>query len=147
MLKFAAVLSLCLAFPTLLVAQGTTIYPVNGSFEDAEFNFENAIIDRGLTVDLVSHVNTMLERTGPDVGDSTTLLEHGVVFMFCSAVLSRKMISIDPANLAYCPYGVFLYEPADGSGQVFVGYRNLPAGEMQEVQALLDGIARETADQ
>lgn len=43
-------------------------------------------------------------------------------------------------NIAHCPYGVFVMER---DGAVSVGYRNLPEGPMQEVQALLDDIVRE----
>jgi uncharacterized protein (DUF302 family) len=50
----------------------------------------------------------------------------------------------DPANIAYCPYGVFV---TDKDGKVQVGYRNQPEGVMQDVQALLDDIAREAAGQ
>lgn len=141
---FAAIV---LSATAAISQEGTTVYKVDGTFDDAEFNFENAIIERGLLVDLTSHVASMLERTGPDVGDETKILENGLVFMFCSAVLSRQVIKADPANMSYCPYGIFIYEPADGSGDVFVGYRNMPDGEMQVVQELLDGIAREVADQ
>ena len=41
-------------------------------------------------------------------------------------------------NLRFCPYSVFVM---DRDGAVTVGYRNMPQGPMQEVQALLDKIA------
>ncbi|MGY9032035.1 MAG: DUF302 domain-containing protein, partial [Rhodobacterales bacterium] len=66
--------------------------------------------------------------------------DNAQVFVFCSAVLSRKMMEADPTNIAFCPYGVFV---ADTDGAVTVGYRHYPDGAMQEVQALLDEIARE----
>ncbi len=147
MRRFLSILAAVALLPAIALAQDTTVYKVNGTYDDAEFNFENAIIDRGLTIGLTSDVSDMLNRTGPAVGDETEVLANGTVFMFCSALLSRKVIKINPANVSYCPYGVFIYEPAGDSGDVFVGYRNLPAGEMQEVQSLLDEIARETADQ
>ncbi len=46
-------------------------------------------------------------------------------------------------NIAHCPYGIFV---AEREGAVMVGYRNYPEGEMQEVQALLDGIVREAME-
>jgi uncharacterized protein (DUF302 family) len=72
------------------------------------------------------------------------IYDNADIFMFCSATLSRKVMEADPANIAYCPYGVFV---TDKDGKVQVGYRNQPEGVMQDVQALLDDIAREAAGQ
>ena len=124
-------------------AGDATTYAFDGSFEDAAFGVESAILDRGLVIDYVSHVGEMLERTRADVGGEM-LFEEADIFIFCSAVLSRKVMEADPMNIAHCPYGVFV---AQMGGEVMVGYRNLPEGAMQEVQALLDGIAREAAGQ
>jgi uncharacterized protein (DUF302 family) len=82
----------------------------------------------------------MLNRTGEDVGSSVKLFEAADIFVFCSAVLSRKVMEADPMNIAQCPYGIFV---AERENKVMVGYRHYPAGAMQEVQALLDEIARE----
>lgn len=120
--------------------QGATTYPFNGSFEDATFSVESAIVNKGLVVDYVSHTGEMLNRTGADVGSDVKIFDAADIFIFCSAVLSRKMMEADPMNIAYCPYGIFV---ADQDGKVVVGYRNYPEGIMQEVQALLDGIVRE----
>lgn len=82
----------------------------------------------------------MLNRTGADIGSDQTLFEEADIFHFCSAVTSRSVMEADPMNIAHCPYGVFVMER---DGAVSVGYRNLPEGPMQEVQALLDDIVRE----
>ena len=125
----------------LAIADGTsTIYKYDGSFDDAAFSLESAIIDRGLNIDYVSHVGDMLARTGQDVGSDITLFEQAEIYIFCSAVLSRKMMEADPMNIAHCPYGIFV---ADREGQVMVGYRNYPVGPMQEVQSLLAEIVEE----
>jgi hypothetical protein len=55
-------------------------------------------------------------------------------------VVSRKVMEADPMNIVHCPYGIFV---AEREGEVMVGYRTYPDGPMQEVQELLDGIARE----
>ena len=47
-------------------------------------------------------------------------------------------------NIAHCPYGIFV---AEKDGEVMVGYRTFPEGPMQEVQALLDDIAKEAVGQ
>ncbi len=123
-------------------AQNTTTYPFDGSFEDATFAVETAIVGKGLVIDFQSHVGEMLNRTGADVGSDIKVFDNADVFLFCSAVLSRKMMEADPMNIAHCPYGIFV---TDREGQVSVGYRHLPDGAMQEVQTLLDDIAREAA--
>lgn len=125
-------------------AAEATTYLYDGSFEDAAFGVESAIIGRGLVIDFVSHTGEMLARTAADVGSDVTLFEEADVYLFCSAVLSRRVMEADPMNIAHCPYGVFV---AERGGEVMVGYRNLPEGPMQEVEALLDEIAREATGQ
>ncbi len=130
--------TLFLAAPAL--AEGNTTYDFDGSFEDATFAVESAIVGQGLVIDYVSRVGDMLARTGADVGSDVKLFDAADIFLFCSAVVSRKVMEADPGNIGHCPYGIFV---TDNDGQVQVGYRNMPDGPMQEVQSLLDGIARE----
>ena len=131
-------------FSSVAAADGAKVYDFDGSFEDATFGVESAIVDRGLVIDFVSHVGAMLERTKDDVGGSKTLFTNADVFLFCSAVLSRKVMEADPGNIAHCPYGIFVTEGGDG-GKVQIGYRLMPDGPMKEVEALLDEIAVEAA--
>jgi len=109
------------------------------------FGLESAILDRGLVVDHVSHVGDMLNRTASDVGADRQLYTVADVYLFCSATLSREMMEADIQNIGHCPYGVFIYEEAAEPGTVHVGYRHYPEGEMQQVETLLDNIAREAA--
>ncbi|MEM7507350.1 MAG: DUF302 domain-containing protein [Pseudomonadota bacterium] len=125
----------------MAAADGVTFHDFDGSFEDATFAVESAIVGEGLVIDFVSHVGTMLNRTQADVGSTTKLFTNADVFLFCSAVLSRKMMETDPANIAHCPYGIFVTEAGDGAVQI--GYRQMPPGPMQEVEALLERISVE----
>lgn len=103
MKKFGhAVLALCLGAGAALAQEATT-YPFDGSFDDATFAVESAIIDRGLVIDYRSHVGEMLNRTGADVGSDARVYDSADVFLFCSAVLSRKVMEVDPLNIAQCP--------------------------------------------
>ncbi len=111
--------------------------PFDGSFDDATFAVESAIVDKGLVIDYVSHVGDMLNRTGGDVGSDIKIFEAADIFVFCSAVLSREMMEADAMNIAHCPYGIFV---AERDGAVMIGYRSYPSGEMQKVQALLSEI-------
>lgn len=141
-LTSAAMLTMAASLPGLADGHGSkqaTTYPFDGSFEDATFAVESAIVDKGLVIDYVSHTGAMLNRTGADVGSDKKLFEAADIFLFCSAVLSRKMMEADPMNIAHCPYGIFV---ADQGGKVMVGYRKMPDGPMQEIEALLDEIAK-----
>ncbi|MEO1468169.1 MAG: DUF302 domain-containing protein [Pseudomonadota bacterium] len=136
--------ALCLAVsPALADSAAVVTYGVDGSFDDATFGVESAITDRGLVIDFVSHVGDMLNRTAGDVGGEM-IFEKADIFLFCSAVVSRRVMEADPDNIAHCPYAVFVRQGA-GDGPVEIGYRRMPEGPMQEVEALLDEIAREAA--
>ncbi len=139
-MKFLTTLIATLAMAAPAIAQDTTTYDFDGTFDDATFAVETAIVGQGLVIDFVSHVGEMLERTGADVGSDTKLFDAADIFLFCSAVVSRKVMEADLANIAHCPYGIYV---TDLDGAVQIGYRHMPDGPMQEVQALLDGIARD----
>lgn len=123
--------------------EASTSYAFDGDFDDATFAVESAIVDQGLVIDYVSHVGDMLKRTGSDVGSDKKLFDEAQIFVFCSAVLSRKVMEADPANIAHCPYGIFV---ANQDGAVSIGYRNYPQGPMQEVQSLLNDIVKEALE-
>ena len=115
-------------------------YAFDGSFDDATFSVESAILDAGLVIDYVSHTGEMLERTGQDLGREVKIFDAADIFLFCSAVVSRRMMEADPMNVAHCPYSIFV---TDREGQVMIGYRRYPDGIMQEVQALLDALVQD----
>ncbi|MEL7256263.1 MAG: DUF302 domain-containing protein [Pseudomonadota bacterium] len=128
---------------TSAYAEAPVVVPYDGSFEDAAFAIESAIVDQGLVIDYVSHVGEMLARTGADVGSDKTLFKEADIFIFCSAVVSREVMEADPMNIAHCPYGIFVAENADG---VMIGYRSYPDGEMKKVQDLLAKIVAEAVE-
>jgi uncharacterized protein (DUF302 family) len=128
-----------------------TTYSKAATFEDVRDDLKLAIQGRGLVIDYESFVNRMLERTGKDVGSARKLYADAQAFVFCSAALSRKTMEADPANVALCPYSIMVYATAAEPGKVVVSYRRpwRPDGTaaskaaLKEVEALLDGIARE----
>ncbi len=126
-----------------VAAQEVVTYPFEGTFGDAAFAVESAILDRGLVIDLTSHVGDMLNRTREDVGSDVKLFEAADIFVFCSATVSREVMEANPMNIGHCPYGIFVAERED---RVMVGYRTYPEGEMQKVQALLDEIVQEALE-
>ncbi|HBK10319.1 MAG TPA: DUF302 domain-containing protein [Planktomarina temperata] len=123
------------------MAQNPAItYAFDGTFEDATFSVESAILDAGLVIDYVSHTGEMLERTGQDLGSDVRIFDAADIFLFCSAVVSRRVMEADPMNVAHCPYSIFV---ADRAGEVMIGYRRYPDGIMQQVQALLDSLVQD----
>ncbi|CUH45125.1 DUF302 domain-containing protein [Ruegeria atlantica] len=134
----AAACSAVLAGPAF--AEEIITIPFDGSFDDATFAVESAIVGQGLVIDYVSHVGDMLNRTGADVGSDKQLFAAADIFIFCSAKISREVMEADPMNIGFCPYGIFVTEDDDG---VMVGYRSYPDGPMQKVQTLLSGIVEE----
>ena len=145
MRTFIGTMAVALALPAMAAADGVKLYDFDGSFDDAAFAVERAIVGEGLVIDYVSHVGEMLNRTQEDVGGAKKLFSNADVYLFCSAVLSRKVMEADSTNIGHCPYGIFVTEAGDGSGKVRIGYREMPDGPMQEVEALLDKIAAEAA--
>jgi len=86
------------------LAQNPAItYAFDGTFEDATFSVESAILDAGLVIDYVSHTGEMLERTGQDLGSDVRIFDAADIFLFCSAIVSRRVIEADPMNVAHCP--------------------------------------------
>lgn len=139
-MKSTYLTALLAVMATGAAAQDSTIYPFDGTFDDATFAVESAILDKGLVIDYVSHTGEMLARTGPDLGSDVELFAAADIFVFCSAQLSREVMEANPMNIAHCPYGIFV---ADQAGDVSIGFRNYPAGEMQKVQSFLDDIVKD----
>jgi len=126
-------------------------YSKRAKFDDVCDDLQSSIEAKGLVVDYHSFVNRMLERTGKDLGAARKIYADAQAFVFCSAVLSRKAMEADPVNAALCPYSIAVYATAQDPGAVHVAYRRpwRPDGSaaskaaLKEVEALLDGIARE----
>ncbi len=126
-------------------------YAKTGKFEDVRDDLRLAIEAKGLVIDYQSFVNRMLERTGKVVGSARKIYADAQGFVFCSAALSRMTMEADPANAALCPYSIIVYATAQEPDKVVVAYKRpwRPDGSaaskasLKEVEALLDGIARE----
>ncbi|WP_428651109.1 DUF302 domain-containing protein [Roseibium sp.] len=137
-----------------VMPDGVVAYQVEAAFEDVRFDLENAIVNRGLVIDYVSHIGDMLARTSEDVGGKKQIFVNAQAMLFCSANLSRKVMEAGPGNIAFCPYSLFVYETPDSTGHVTVGYRMLPEtgneasiAAIAEVNGLLDELAREASGQ
>ena len=132
-------LSFCL-YSMVMADDMAVLHAYDGAFDDATFSVESAILNAGLVIDYVSHTGEMLARTGAELGSEVTIFDAADVFLFCSAVVSRRVMEVDPMNIVHCPYSIFV---ADQQGAVVIGYHNYPDGIMKEVQALLESIVQE----
>ena len=132
-------LSFCL-YSMVMADDMAVLHAYDGAFDDATFSVESAILNAGLVIDYVSHTGEMLARTGAELGSEITIFDAADVFLFCSAVVSRRVMEVDPMNIVHCPYSIFV---SDQQGGVVIGYHNYPDGIMKEVQALLEGIVQE----
>ena len=138
-----SLMAIALVSAAPVLAGDAVSVPYDGSFDDAAFAVETAIVGQGLVIDYVSHVGEMLSRTGEDVGSDQMLFKEADIFVFCSAVVSREVMEADPMNLAQCPYGIFVAETADG---VMIGRRDYPDGPMEKVEDMLDAIIAEATE-
>ena len=146
--------ALALAVSTVASAQSPPVKTVKAPepFDDVRQNVEDAIIKRGLVIDYTAHIGEMLDRTAKDVGAVRKIYAKAHALQFCSAVLSRKTMEADAANIGFCPYVVFVYALEGEANATYVGYRPLPLSGSAESQAalkavndLLDGIVREAS--
>lgn len=119
-------------------------------YDEVREDLEFAIQNRALMVDLTSRIHAMLQRTGKDLGDDTPLFENAQAYSFCSAKISRAIMAADAHNIAFCPFTIVVYTPRGEAGMTYVAYRRPPAASsprvaaaLRELEALLDGIARE----
>ncbi len=126
-------------------------YQTNDIFESVKENVEDAIIGRGMVIGRTLHAREMLDRTGPDLGFPRSVYLQAVSLEFCSALISHRMIAVDPVNIVVCPFTIAVYVRADDPDNVFVSFRwPEPVGDdgsiAFDIFSLLDGIAREAIE-
>lgn len=148
------ILASMLCFTPAAQASDVTEIKVEAAFEDVLQDLSDAIVNRGYKIDYQAFVGDMLKRTGADIEGSKPIYKDAQLLQFCSAVLSRKAMQADPANIAFCPYVLFVYERVDEAGNVRVGFRRLDeVGSSESKQALaavndiLQEMIEEAADQ
>lgn len=127
-----------LAFAPGALAQIVT-HGVNAKFDSAKEDLLLAIQGKGLVIDYTSHIGTMLDRTGRDLGSAKKIFDKAEAYVFCSALVSRRVMEANPANVAYCPYGITLHTLPGQPGTVHVSYRRT----LPEVDALLGSIVHD----
>ncbi|MBN2759645.1 MAG: DUF302 domain-containing protein [Rhodobacteraceae bacterium] len=135
--------ALTLASP--VQADGFFTFEADGTFDDVVFAVELAITNRGLVIDSVNHIGEMLARTKEDVGGTKDLFAGAQVMSFCSADISRQVMEANLMNIQYCPYGIYVFQPAEEGASVMVGYREYSDKSMQPVNYLLQQIVADAS--
>lgn len=126
-----------------------------GEFNEVFEDLKDAILNRGLVIDYVGHVDTMLVRTS-EAAESVTETGRKSPYLaakyvqFCSAKLTHEAVSANPFNIAVCPYVLFAFEEAAKPGTVVVGYRRPIPGRsrrtrkaFEKIEGLLNEIIEE----
>jgi uncharacterized protein (DUF302 family) len=135
-----------LALASPVQADGFFTFEAEGTFDDVVFAVELAITNRGLVIDSVNHIGEMLARTKEDVGGTKDLFAGAQVMSFCSADISRQVMETNLMNIQYCPYGIYVFQPAEEGAPVMVGYREYSDKSMQPVNYLLQQIVADASN-
>lgn len=150
----AAAVTLSLAVlplaPALANGEETRMKSVDASFDTVLQDLQDAIVNRGLVIDYVGHVDTMLERTAEASGVKETPYLNARYMQFCSSALTHEAAAADPSNLSMCPYLVYAYEARTAPGKVVVGYRAPDVrgdAASQAAGALVEALLKEIVDE
>lgn len=140
MLKLFTALAIALIFPASLAAQDRLSITVHDSYDDMMIAVESSILNQGLVIDSISHIGNMLNRTADDVGAAEDVYLNASVFNFCSSILTREVLEIDPTNIAYCPYSIYVFTTVKKPDQTTIGVPIYMYPEMKPVNNLLREI-------
>jgi len=157
MLKRLALVILAVAFAAPALAAEPApmeVTKTKAKFEDVKDELVDAVNKRGLVIDTTLHIGAMLDRTAKDVGATKQVYTRAEAILFCSAVLSRRMMEADAANIVFCPYVIAIYTLASDPATVYVAYRRpqqvgspQSRAALKAVDDLLSGIVKEAVKQ
>ncbi len=134
------------------VQQPVVIKSVLADYDQVWNDLTMALNNRGLVISSVSHVGEMLARTGKALGQTRPIFVRAKVMEFCSAVISRKMMEDNPHYIAFCPYAIMVYSLPAEPGRIYLSYRRLYWGNVENrqslkrVEALLSSLINETIE-
>ena len=120
------------------------VVKVNGNFDDIKDSLVLAIERQGLVINSTSHVGSMLERTGRDIGNDKRIYKNAEVIEFCSAKVSRAVMETDPKAIVLCPYSISIYTLPGKAETVFLAYRKFPIdASVKHAADLVEGIVED----
>lgn len=122
----------------------TATYRAKESFETIKENLQQAITNKGLIISGTLHVSDMLNRTAKDLHMTTNAYQQAEAFEFCSALLSHKMIQVNPVNLTACPFTIAFFVKPEETDMVYVAFRKPQlAGESKEISQEINKFLHE----
>lgn len=139
----------------LAVDLADRIRTVDGEFELVFQDLQDAVINRGLSIVYMGHIDKMLDRTASAAADgAASPYLNARYFQFCNSSLTHESLGVDPRNIAMCPFLLFAYETVTEPGKISIGYRapDLAPGEASDavgakVHAYLAEIIQQVADE
>ena len=99
------------------------VYRTSADFADVKSDLELAITGRGMLISNTLHISEMQERTAADTGLTDKLYEEAVSLEFCSILMSHRMSSAHPANMAICPLTISLFSKPGEPETIYLAYR------------------------
>jgi uncharacterized protein (DUF302 family) len=117
----------------------------NARYQDVREDLLMAIEAQGFVVGAIGDLGGMLGRSAPDFGHKSVYLA-AEYFNFCPTAIAHELVAADPANLAYCPFQLFLYEAVASPGTIVVGYRHPGIDGNAATRAILAGAEQVFAD-
>ncbi|MDR3391769.1 MAG: DUF302 domain-containing protein [Sulfuriferula sp.] len=118
------------------------VYTTKGDFDSVRDSLVTAVEGRGLKINHINHISEMLDRTGKDLGVTTQVYLNAEQIEFCSAVLSRKMMTADPTNIIACPYSIAVYNLPAKPDTIYVVYRIPPPVKDKTSKAIFGDVEK-----
>lgn len=119
---------------------------IDSPYEYVVDDIKNAIAERGIKINNISHVGNMLARTGKDIGATRQVFEHAEAIEFCSSTISRATMEADPHNIVFCPYIITVYALPGEKETTYVSYRRptlVGTPESQDSLKAVEGLLEE----
>jgi uncharacterized protein (DUF302 family) len=99
------------------------VYETWGDYETVRAFLLSEIRERGLVINRIGDVNSMLGRTAGAVGATVTVYRNAEAILFCKADLSHNLTALNPHNIVLCPYSISIYETKAAPGAIYLSYR------------------------
>ena len=98
-------------------------YTSKQDFESVKSAINEAIIEKGLVINNVSHIGSMLQRTSGVVEGAQPIFLKAESYEFCSATVSRLTMEADPHNIVFCPYIISVYVLPKEPNKTYISFR------------------------
>lgn len=113
---------------------------IESPYEYVVDDIKNAISERGIKINNISHIGNMLTRTAEAVGATKQVFAHAEAIEFCSSTVSRATMEADPHNIVFCPYIIAIYSLPGEDNITYVSYRRPTPVGSPESQASIKAV-------